>query len=262
MTSGWSFLSNHGKVLVTLAGQPFLRLREIAEVVGVTPRSAQSIVNDLVGAGYMDRRREGRRSVYEVRGDRPFEVPASADRDVTALVSALVSGPRVAPPRSGRRHALVLACSDHRYQESLRGLLASEGLLAAAEVVLWPGGAASLTGPEGGLIIEIMSLAVDSQPPDRIVLVSHADCHARGAFESSGRDLLEHVRNVNPRRRRTIRLVEETFGVRPEIWYLTKRGADRVGAPSFKGYAIPVGVGLSGLAIDAESEPSGILTER
>ncbi len=230
-TAGWSFLSNHGKILVTLARQPFLRLREIAEIVGMTPRSAQSIVNDLVATGYLDRRREGRRSIYEVRGDRPFEVPAGTDRDVAGLVSALVGGPRAAPPSSLRRRALVLACSDHRYQESLRGLMAVEGLLAAAEVVLWPGGGASLTGPEGSLLLEVMSLAMGAEPPARVVLVAHEDCHARGAFEGSGRDALEHVRNVNPRRRRTVDLVERAFGVEPEIWYLTQRGAGRVGSP-------------------------------
>jgi hypothetical protein len=61
------------------------------------------------------------------------------------------------------------------------------------------------------------------------VLVAHQDCHVPGAFTSSG-DPFASVRAVTARRRRTIALVTEAFGVRPEIWYLTERGASRVGS--------------------------------
>jgi len=230
MSKRWSFLSTHGEVLLALAGKPDLLLREIAEAVGITQRAVQTTVNDLVDAGYLERRREGRRNFYRVRGDRPIGLPGETDHVVADLVRALVTGPGIGPPRSGTRHALVLGCSDHRFQEPLRTLLASLGLLADAEVVLWPGGAASLTGPEGGLILEVMQLAVGAEPPKRIVLVAHEDCHVRGAFISTG-DPFADAREVGRRRRHTIAMVVEAFNVRAELWYMTTRGASRVGAP-------------------------------
>lgn len=227
MGKDWSFLSTHGRVLLALARSPDLRLREIAEAVGVTPRSAQTIVNDLVNAGYLERRRDGRRNLYQVRGDRSLRAAEGADHLVADLVRALVSGPTT-PPRRGRRQSLVLACSDHRFQEPLRDLMASQGLLREAEVVLWPGGAAALTSPEGDVILEVMSLAVGAEPPRRIVLVAHQGCHVRGAFVQR-EDLFGGVREVNSRRHRTIRMIRETFSVDPETWYLTERGAVLVG---------------------------------
>jgi DNA-binding transcriptional ArsR family regulator len=229
MDRPWSFLSTHGLALLAIARRPDARLREVAEVVGVTPRAVQSIVNDLVDAGYLERRREGRRNAYRVRGDRVIGDAATSDHVIADLVLALVRGPKVGPRGTGSRHALVLACSDHRYQEPTRTLMASGGLLREAEVVLWPGGAASLTGPEGGLILEVMARAVGAEPPARVVLVAHQDCHVPGAFTSNG-DPFESARAVTARRRRTIDLVHEAFGVRPEIWYLTERGASRVGS--------------------------------
>lgn len=227
----WSFLSNYGYVLIALARRPDLRLREIADEVGITPRAVQTIVTDLVESGYLERRREGRRNIYRVRGDRPLETPGTEDHVVADLVRALVTGPGTGPPGRGGRRALVLACSDHRFQEPLRALLASLGLLTEAEVVLWPGGAASLTGPEGSVILEVMALAVGPEPLGRVVLVAHEDCHVRGAFRSTGA-LFEDVREVHHRRRRTVEMVEGTFGTGPELWYLSARGASRLGAPN------------------------------
>ncbi|HEY7399260.1 MAG TPA: helix-turn-helix domain-containing protein [Actinomycetota bacterium] len=229
MPRKWTFLSTHGEVLVALAERPDLRLREIAEAVGITPRAVQSTVSDLVEAGFLDRRREGRRNFYRVRGDRPLEGSGTTDHVVADLIRALVSDPGTGPPNPGHRLALVLGCSDHRFQEPLRTLLASLGLLSEAEVVLWPGGAASLTGPEGGLILEVMSLAVGAEPPKRVVLVAHEGCHVRGAFRSTGDDF-GSAREVNRRRRTTIANIQAAFGVRPELWYLTARGASLVGS--------------------------------
>jgi DNA-binding Lrp family transcriptional regulator len=231
MARPWSFLSNHGEILLAIARRPETRLREIAESVGITPRAVQSMVTDLVEAGYLERRREGRRNSYRVRGDRPIGHGVPADHVVADLIRALVTDPGAGSPLPGRRHALVLACSDHRFQEPLRTLMSTLGLLREAEVVLWPGGAASLTGPEGALILEIMALAVGAEPPERVVLVAHEGCHVRGAFRSTG-DAFADAKEVNRRRRRTIDMVERWFDVRPELWYLAQRGATLVGSPA------------------------------
>ncbi len=62
----WTFLTNHSHVLICLAGQPDLRLRDVAERVGITERAVQKIVHDLEEAGVLTRQREGRRNRYAI----------------------------------------------------------------------------------------------------------------------------------------------------------------------------------------------------
>jgi len=64
--SAWNFLSNHARVLAALADDPEIRLRDVAEQVGITERAAQSIVADLANDGFVTRTRVGRRNRYEV----------------------------------------------------------------------------------------------------------------------------------------------------------------------------------------------------
>jgi predicted transcriptional regulator len=64
--SRWTFLSNHGHVLVSLARDPDARTRDVAEAVGITERAVQQIVHDLVEQGYLEKMRVGRRNHYTV----------------------------------------------------------------------------------------------------------------------------------------------------------------------------------------------------
>ncbi|MBI4261662.1 MAG: MarR family transcriptional regulator, partial [Actinobacteria bacterium] len=139
MDRDWSLLSNHGQVLVALARRPDLRLRDVAAAVGITERAVQAIVNELVVAGQLERTREGRRNRYLVRGDRPLRAAGAEERAVADLIHALVSGPALGP-RDAEALALVLACSDHRFQGPLRALLAGEGVVERSELLMWPGG--------------------------------------------------------------------------------------------------------------------------
>ncbi|GAA4880844.1 MarR family transcriptional regulator [Actinomycetospora straminea] len=82
----WTFLTNHGHVLVALARDPHRRLRDVALEVGITERSAQSIVADLEAAGYLRRVRVGRRNRYEVETSRPLRHPAERDHQVGELL--------------------------------------------------------------------------------------------------------------------------------------------------------------------------------
>src|SRR3954453_22434338 len=70
-TSSWSFLTNHAQVLVCIAADPGIRLRDLGEKVGITERAAHRIVVDLVAAGYIVRERRGRRNHYLVRAELP-----------------------------------------------------------------------------------------------------------------------------------------------------------------------------------------------
>jgi hypothetical protein len=83
------FLTNHGNTLLLIARDPRLRIREIAVLLDIPERAAQRIVSDLVKTGYIDSTREGRRNVYSVKNDRPFNLPFQRDVDINALLGIL-----------------------------------------------------------------------------------------------------------------------------------------------------------------------------
>lgn len=90
---GWTFLTNHSHVLLCIAADPGIRGRDIAERVGITERSAQSIIADLVEGGYLTRERVGRRNHYEVHPELPLRHPIERDHQVAELLR-LVKAPR------------------------------------------------------------------------------------------------------------------------------------------------------------------------
>jgi hypothetical protein len=83
------FLTNHGNTLLLIARDPHIRIREIAALLGIPERAAQRIVGDLKNTGYIDSERQGRRNVYRVRTDRPFNLPFQRDIDIDALLGML-----------------------------------------------------------------------------------------------------------------------------------------------------------------------------
>jgi predicted transcriptional regulator len=85
----WTFLTNHAHVLVCIAEEPDVRGRDIAERVGITERSAQSIIADLVEAGYVTRTREGRRNRYGINTDGHLRHPLQEDHTIGELLVAL-----------------------------------------------------------------------------------------------------------------------------------------------------------------------------
>ena len=89
-TPGFLLVSNHGQALVAIAENPDVRLREIAQRLGITERATQSIVNDLVDAGYVQRTRVGRRNVYTVHPEQPFPHPALKENQVGSLLAGLL----------------------------------------------------------------------------------------------------------------------------------------------------------------------------
>ena len=75
VTGDWTFLSNYGHVLVCLARRPDVRMRDIAEAVGITERAVQQIVRELVGNGYVEKDKDGRRNRYRVVRTAHFRHP-------------------------------------------------------------------------------------------------------------------------------------------------------------------------------------------
>lgn len=88
---GWTFLTNHGHVLLCIARNPDVRISEIADRVGIGERAAQSIVKDLVEAGYVTRARIGRRNRYTVDAKLPLRHPMEQERTVQQLIDALTT---------------------------------------------------------------------------------------------------------------------------------------------------------------------------
>jgi DNA-binding MarR family transcriptional regulator len=88
-SEGWTFLSNHAHVLVCLASNPELRLREVAEMVGITERAASSIVADLEAEGYLTRVKVGRRNTYRLHLRKPLRHPLEKARRVGDLIDAV-----------------------------------------------------------------------------------------------------------------------------------------------------------------------------
>lgn len=76
--------------LLCIAGDPEIRMRDIAARVHITERAAQRIVGDLVEAGYLDRRRVGRRNRYTIQASLPISLPARRDIDLNSLLNVLV----------------------------------------------------------------------------------------------------------------------------------------------------------------------------
>jgi predicted HTH transcriptional regulator len=97
-TSRWTFITNHGLVLSYIFHNPSHTAREIASHVGITERTAHKIISDLEAAGYIERRKSGRRNVYRVDPEVPLRHHTKSDILVSNLLAALTSEPSVETP--------------------------------------------------------------------------------------------------------------------------------------------------------------------
>jgi len=85
----WSLVTNHGHVLACVAADPDARLRDVAEHVGITERTAAQIVNDLEEAGYLTKTRVGRRNRYQIDDERKVRTPRLAMITIAQLLVLL-----------------------------------------------------------------------------------------------------------------------------------------------------------------------------
>ena len=102
----WTFLTSHARVLMLVAHDPGIRLRDIAASLGISERSAFGIITDLAEAGYVVREKNGRRNRYHIQAHLPLPEPTSQERTVGEVLALLTgTGPRPRPAqarRSGR----------------------------------------------------------------------------------------------------------------------------------------------------------------
>jgi DNA-binding IscR family transcriptional regulator len=87
--ASWTFLTNHTQVLLQLAQNSDVRLRDVANTVGITERAAQRIVADLAEAGIIERRRQGRRNHYLINRNAAMRHAAQAALQVGPLLDLL-----------------------------------------------------------------------------------------------------------------------------------------------------------------------------
>jgi hypothetical protein len=89
----WTFLTRHAHVLLCIADDPGVRLRDIGDQVGITERAAHRIVGELIADGYLTRERQGRRNHYTLRPQLPLPDPVARAQKVGDLLAVLTSRP-------------------------------------------------------------------------------------------------------------------------------------------------------------------------
>jgi transcriptional antiterminator len=92
----WTFLTNHARVLLCIAHDPGVRLRDIAARLNITERTAYGIVTDLTQAGYIVKHKDGRRNRYQIQTHLPLPEPSSQERTLGEVLS-LLTGDDLAP---------------------------------------------------------------------------------------------------------------------------------------------------------------------
>jgi IclR helix-turn-helix domain len=85
----WSFLTNHARVLLCIAHDPGVRLRDIAARTGITERRAYGIVADLTEAAYVVKHKDGRRNRYQIQAHRPLPETDSRERTIGEILALL-----------------------------------------------------------------------------------------------------------------------------------------------------------------------------
>lgn len=85
----WTFLTNHARVLLCIAHDPGVRLRDISATLDITERTAYGIVTDLAQAGYIIKQKDGRRNRYQIQAHLPLPEPSSQERTLGEILALL-----------------------------------------------------------------------------------------------------------------------------------------------------------------------------
>jgi DNA-binding transcriptional ArsR family regulator len=85
----WTFLTNHGHVLIILSRNAGIRISELADEVGISERQVSNILKDLYDSGYVTKQREGRRNRYAISSDAPLRHQSNQDHTVSELIKIL-----------------------------------------------------------------------------------------------------------------------------------------------------------------------------
>jgi hypothetical protein len=95
--TSWAFLTTHARVLLCIAHDPGVRLRDIAARLGITERSAYGVVTDLAEAGYVVKQKDGRRNRYQIQAHLPLPDPTGRERTVGEVLALLAGQDQPSP---------------------------------------------------------------------------------------------------------------------------------------------------------------------
>jgi DNA-binding MarR family transcriptional regulator len=98
----WRFVTSHTQVLLCIARNPEIRIRDVADLTGITERAAQRIIADLVEAGYVQRERVGRRNHYVIRTDLKMRHPLQQTHEIGELLELLLDDSELTKRRTRR----------------------------------------------------------------------------------------------------------------------------------------------------------------
>ena len=87
----WTFITNHARVLISIAENPGVRTRDIAERIGITERATQRIVADLEQGDYISHEKVGRRNHYDLKPDAHLRHPLEHNVEVRHLIDLLAN---------------------------------------------------------------------------------------------------------------------------------------------------------------------------
>ena len=82
----WTFLTSHARVLILISQSPDIRVRDLAEMAGITERSTQRIIVELEEDGYLTHEKIGRRNHYTLSPDATLRHPREQTIDVRVLI--------------------------------------------------------------------------------------------------------------------------------------------------------------------------------
>ena len=91
--SNWTFLTNHAHVLLCLAKSSSMRIRDIDLEVGITERSVQRIIAELIDYDYIDRIKEGRRNAYIIHKEKHLKHPIESHRQIADIIELIYNKP-------------------------------------------------------------------------------------------------------------------------------------------------------------------------
>jgi DNA-binding IclR family transcriptional regulator len=87
--TGWTFLTNHARVLAAIAEDQSTRIRDIAARCRLTERAVQKIISDLEQGGYLTHTKQGRSNEYRIEPGTILRHPADAGLSVSGLLAVL-----------------------------------------------------------------------------------------------------------------------------------------------------------------------------